>query len=213
MGLQRTPPPGKAPIARQDATGSNEQADTSLPSPSQAFAPRNPRVMRSPQSGSSLAASTSSRPIAPSSVPSESIPQAQEVPLPITPAPTYHLAPVEEADISTTPQTAPPTTIADPIPPPDQEPASLPPVEESSRREAPTPEPVTPAPKRRKSRHHSEAPPVAINASISVPADTNMEIDEDAPNQFEKNAMYGKRYKLMMDTLEFAVKKSSHGMT
>jgi hypothetical protein len=67
---------------------------------------------------------------------------------------------------------------------------------------------TTPLPKRHKSRH--EPAPVA---TLPPPEDPEEEGQEEELTQFEKNAMYGKRYQAMMDTLEYAIKSSSHRMT
>jgi len=204
MGLQRTPPPGKATSTRDNEAGpSNQAGNTSLPSPSQAFAPRNPRVMRSPQSGSTHASSsTSTRPAAP--------------PVPATPAPPNFLAPIDEGNVSTTPLTAPPAPA--PVPTPAHvsapEPIMQQPIEEiedADMADATEPmqaeAPTIPAPKRRKSRHHSEAPPQIAHEARheptgAAPIQTQAGIDGD----------YGPRHQAMLKTLEMAVEGSSRKM-
>ena len=133
-------------------------------SPSRAFQPRNPGVMRSP-----LAGSTNIRPEPPRSSEAPRVPAAPDA--------------VEE--VSTTTQDAPQTAI---------------PVDEPVETEAPADAYTTPLPKKRKSRH---APPAEEADTFGVEEEEKKE-----PSQFEKNAMYGKRYQLMMDTLELAIKTS-----
>lgn len=206
MGLQRTPPPGRS--ANQEAGPSNP-ADSSITSDSsQAFVPRNPGVMRSPQSGST-GASSSNRPapsLATAPAPTPAAPRVRNDPA--TPAP-QHLGPVDEGDISTTPSYAPPAPV--PAPPPARErpltPVDSIPPTRAQESESARPEPTTPANKRRKSRHPDPPPPVA----------DEMPIDSSNGNEglsgIETKMLYGRRYQLMMDTLELAVKNSSHRMT
>jgi len=209
MGLQRTPPPGR-PTGPEEGPS---QGNTSLPSPSQAFAPRNPRVMRSPQSGSTLGSSSSTRPaqiLAPAAI---EPPSARAIPA--TPAP-QHLAPIDEGNVSTTPSYAPPppapARLPSPIPTIPME--TIPPAPTYSEPEARRPEPTTPSNKRRKSRHPDPPPPVtqSQNPETSIES-TGNQTNIGGTSQIEGTGMYGKRYQLMMDTLELAVKNSSHRMT
>jgi len=206
MGLQRTPPPGRS--ANQDA-GPSKPGDSSVASDSsQAFVPRNPGVMRSPQSGST-GASTSSRP-APSPAPAAApTPAASRIRNnPATPAP-QHLAPENEGDISTTPSYAPPAPA--PPSPPARERSATPvnsiPTTRVPELDSSRPDPTTPANKRRKSRHPDPPPPVADEMSI------DSSNGNEGLSGIETKMMYGRRYQLMMDTLELAVKNSSHRMT
>jgi hypothetical protein len=206
MGLQRTPPPGRS--TAQDA-GPSQPADSSITSDSsQAFVPRNPGVMRSPQSGST-GASSSSQPAPTPALVSAPTPAPKRVREdPATPAPQY-LAPVDEGNISTTPSYAPPApALASPParerPPTLVEPAPAP---HRSEPEVSRPEPTTPANKRRKSRHPDPPPPVAEEMSV------DSSNGNEGMGAIETKGMYGKRYQLMMDTLELAVKNSSHRMT
>lgn len=208
MGLQRTPPPGKAPTSREHEAGpSNQEGNTSLPSPSQAFAPRNPRVMRSPQSGSTHASSSTSTRVAAPIIPA----------VPATPAPPNFLAPTDEGNVSTTPLTAPPAPAPIPtlVPPPapesirqqtidDSENQDMADATEPMQAEAPT----TPAPKRRKSRHHSEAPPPVPDEARDVPNESEQ---RQAPARIDGD--YGPRHQAMLKTLEMAVEGSSQKMT
>jgi len=75
---------------------------------------------------------------------------------------------------------------------------------ESMQAEAPT----TPAPKRRKSRHHSEAPPPIADEARHEPT-------EAAPIQTQggTDGDYGSRHQAMLKTLEMAVEGSSRKMT
>jgi hypothetical protein len=211
MGLQRTPP-GKAPLPKENEAGpSNQAGNTSLPSPSQAFAPRNPRVMRSPQSGSTHASSsTSSRPAAPITTypaPSSTIPAA-----PTTPAPLQYLAPMDEGSVSTTPLTAPPAPApasADAAPTPisveEAQDVAMEDINEPTQVEAPT----TPAPKRRKSRHHAEAPPPIPDEVRDEPIQSAQSTTHVQTGEMD----YGERHRRMMETLQIAVASSSQKMT
>lgn len=208
MGLQRTPPPGRP--SASDA-GPSQPGNTSLPSPSQAFAPRNPRVMRSPQSGSTLASSSSARP---EPTPAPAVLEAKIARnIPTTPAP-QHLAPAEEGNVSTTPSYAPPA--------PARVPSPLPSVPAETTQSAPTPsqpeprrpEPTTPGAKRRKSHHPEPDPQVnAQSSNLATVRDNAEEISNGGTSHDDQNGMYGKRYQTMMDTLAMAVKNSSHRMT
>lgn len=202
MGLQRTPPPGRS--TNQDAGPSNPGDSSITSDSSQAFVPRNPGVMRSPQSGSTGASSSSRPPPSPAPAPAP----ARVRIVPTTPAPQL-LAASDEGNVSTTPSYAPPAPA--PSPPPARE-RSPTPVEPPSatyipESEASRPEPTTPANKRRKSRHPDPPPPAAEEMSI----DSNN--GNEGSGGIETKMMYGRRYQLMMDTLELAVKNSSHRMT
>lgn len=142
-----------------------------------------------------------------------------------------------EGDVSTTPRTAPPSQVAPPTRPTaststsnhtnanedlDRNPSPIPVVHTDStleREKGEMPPPTsttrpapdaftTPLPKRRKSRHEP-----ATVAAPPPPEDPEEEGQEEELTQFEKNAMYGKRYQAMMDTLDYAIKSSSHRMT
>jgi hypothetical protein len=212
MGLQRTPPPGKAPLARENEAGpSNQAGNTSLPSPSQAFAPRNPRVMRSPQSGSTHASSsTSSRPAAAPVThpePRSTIPAA-----PTTPAPSQYLQPMDEGNVSTTPLTAPPApALVAPTPIHQQsvEEAQDLPMEEIIEPIQLAP-PTTPAPKRRKSRHHSKAPPPIPDEAGDAPTES---VQSTTIHTQAGVVDYGERHRRMLETLQIAVTSSSQKMT
>jgi hypothetical protein len=214
MGLQRTPPPGKAPLIRDDEAGSSNQAgNTSVPSPSQAFAPRNPRVMRSPQSGSTHgSSSTSSRPPAPSVAyphPSSTLPVALA-----TPAPPQYLAPMDEGNVSTTPLTAPPAPVpvhAAPTPIHQQsvEEAQDVPMEDINE-QIQLAAPTTPAPKRRKSRHHSEAPRPIPDEAGDAPTES---VQSTTIHTQAGVVDYGERHRRMLETLQIAVASSSQRMT
>jgi len=67
--------------------------------------------------------------------------------------------------------------------------------------------PTTPAPKRRKSRHHSEAPPPIADEARHEPT-------EAAPIQSQAgtDGDYGPRHQAMLKTLEMAVEGSSYKM-
>jgi len=206
MGLQRTPPSGRS--TNQDAGPSNPGDSSITSDSSQAFVPRNPGVMRSPQSGST-GASSSSRPApSPAPAPAPTPASARVRDIPATPAP-QSLAPVDEGNVSTTPSYAPPAPVPSPprvrersLTPVEPIPAAYIPEPEVSR-----PEPTTPANKRRKSRHPDPPPPVAEEMSI------DSSNGNEGSSGIETKMMYGRRYQLMMDTLELAVKNSSHRMT
>jgi hypothetical protein len=215
MGLQRTPPPGKAPLVRENEAGpSNQVGNTSLPSPSQAFAPRNPRVMRSPQSGSTHASSsTSSRPVAPPTT--YPVPSSTIIAAPVTPAPPQYLQPMDEGNVSTTPLSAPPA----PAPAPAHvapTPIHQRPVEEAQEvhmEEVIEPiqlaAPTTPAPKRRKSRHHSEAPFPIPDEARDGPTESAQSTTPVQTGEVD----YGERHRRMLETLQIAVASSSQKMT
>lgn len=113
---------------------------------------------------------------------------------PMYPEDTEHEREMEvEGDISTTPHTAPPAARA-PVPAPAP----------TSQGDAFT----TPLPKKRKSRHAEPSKSLEQEAAETFQDETNA-----APSQFDKNAMYGKRYHLMMDTLELAVKTTGDKWT
>jgi hypothetical protein len=220
MGLQRTPPPGRDTHTTNQDAGPSQPGNTSLPSPSQAFAPRNPRVMRSPQSGSTLGSSTSSRPIAPTAPAPTPAPGSSRQ-TPATPAPQY-LAPVDEGNVSTTPSYAPPSPAPASAPAPMRA-ASPTPVETlpiapmSYETELSRPEPITPANKRRKSRHHADPPPPMpdpvvegnMDSSTGLGGSNGFDRNEASAGQSGQSEVYGKRYQAMMGTLELAVKNSS----
>jgi hypothetical protein len=205
MGLQRTPPPGRS--TNQDAGPSNPGDSSITSDSSQAFVPRNPGVMRSPQSGST-GASSSSRP-APSPAPAPAPTTAPAIVrnIPATPAPQL-LAPVDEGNVSTTPSYAPPAPAPSTPPARGRSPTPVEPPSATDipEPEASRPEPTTPANKRRKSRHPDPPPPAAEEMSI------DSSNGNEGLSGIETKMMYGRRYQLMMDTLELAVKNSSHRM-
>ena len=206
MGLQRTPPPGRS--TNQDAGPSNPGDSSITSDSSQAFVPRNPGVMRSPQSGST-GASSSSRPApSPAPAPAPTPASARVRDIPATPAPQL-LAPDDEGNVSTTPSYAPPAPVHSPPPARERSPTPVEPTPATHLPESEVvrPDPTTPANKRRKSRHPDPPPPVAEEMSI------DSSNGNEGSSGIETKMMYGRRYQLMMDTLELAVKNSSHRMT
>jgi hypothetical protein len=200
MGLQRTPPPGAqtaAPRPPPDVGPStSEQANTSL----EAFVPRHPRVMRSPQSGST---SSGSRQMAPPPPPA------------VVPVPELEMEMDEgegAGDISTTPRTEPPEQAASAISQNAQPSTSTDMPPPPATRPAPDAF-TTPLPKRRKSRNDPR--PAVANAPPPPPPAQEPEDEEEEGEltQFERNAMYGKMYKGLMDTLDVAVSAASQRWT
>lgn len=115
--------------------------------------------------------------------------------------------PTTEADASTststTPRTAPPPPAPQPVEAdPSAEEIAEPetPVEIAAEDAYTTP---VPSSKRRKSNH----------STTVAQTTTSMGEATRETSQIEKNAMYGKRYEVMMDTLELAVKASSEKWT
>lgn len=257
MGLQRTPPKR----ARDEANtadpepqgqegrgggggGGSRQStstvgETSFPSTARAFEPRNPRVMRSPLSGSTNTSnSTSNRALPPSGVAVETQ----------TTIPSYPYQYQDETttgaidpDVSTTPRMAPPTQPQEQQQEQEQRQEQVLDVDTTmgdttaiasnlNRRQdqrEPSPQvhdPITPLPanKRRKSRHPAPAP-IAQSQHQSQsqgqsrspqPDHEDTVVDpEQELSQYEKNALYGKRYQVMMETLELAIKASSEKWT
>ena len=83
-------------------------------------------------------------------------------------------------------------------------------------------DPITPMPanKRRKSRHAvpalvSEPEPVSSRSIRGEGEEEEETMREETTEmtQYEKNALYGKRYQMMMDVLELAIKSSSEKWT
>jgi len=206
MGLQRTPPPGRP--TNQDAGPSNPGDSSVASDSSQAFVPRNPGVMRSPQSGSTGASSSSRPEPSPAPVPAPTPAHARVRNVPATPAP-QSLAPVDEGNVSTTPSYDPPSPVPSPPRARERSPTPVEPIPANHlpEPELSRPEPTTPANKRRKSRHPDPPPPVAEEVSL------DSSNGNEASSGIETKMMYGRRYQLMMDTLELAVKNSSHRMT
>jgi hypothetical protein len=124
---------------------------------------------------------------------------------------------IVDPNVSTTPRAAPP------IQKHSQQEQEVEPREEdqietsvqattSTKQEAETRDPTTPMPasKRRKSRHAVASPDEApVSRSNETLVNADVDGTETELSQYEKNALYGKRYQVMMDTLELAIKASS----
>lgn len=182
MGLQRTPPRRAQGSTQESGPSDSRVGETSLPSPSQAFQPRHPRVVRSPLSGS-----TSNRP-EPPMYPEDAQTEASTTTTPRTAPPQQDQT--EELNIDKEAEVEGKVTEEEEAIPQSAEDAYTTPLPQS---------------KRRKSHHPPPAAPEAASAELA-------EITGES-SQIEKNAMYGKRYEVMMDTLEMAVKASSEKWT